>query len=216
MFESHAGPTAAPDAQRHLTESQLAGYLDRDLLPEERRRVEAHLDACASCRGELADIARMADSYQSSQSSTGVPESVRPAPRRWWPVALGGAVAAGLTGLLLFGKSSTEPALLTQPIRAPATGEGRARIEVVAPTEDASPVPPSGTFIWHKAGADVYRFILLSQSGEPLWNRETPDTSLTLPPFVLLQPGHDYFWRVDAVGDGVMSSTGARSLRVPP
>ena len=213
MFESHAGPTAEPDAQSHLTESQLAGYLDRDLPPEERRRVEAHLDVCASCRGELADIARMADAYQ---CSTPVPESVRPAPRRWWPVALGGALAAGLAGLLLFGRSGTEPSLQTQPIRAPATGEGRARIEVVAPTDDATGAPPSRTFTWHKAGADVYRFILLSKSGEPLWNRETSDTSLTLPSSVSLQQGHDYFWRVDAVGDGVMASTGARSLRVPP
>ena len=213
MFESHGGPTAEPDAQSHLTESQLAGYLDRDLRPDDRQRVELHLDVCPACRSELAEIARIAAGYQSTKPAF---KTSQRSPSRWWPIALSGALAAGLAGALLLGRSTTEPSLGTQPIRAPVTGEGRARIEVIAPAADAPGVAPVSTFIWHKSSAGLYRFILLSESGEPLWTLETPDTSLTLPASVLLQPGHDYFWRVDAVGDGVMASTGARSLRVPP
>ena len=213
VLESHGGPTAEPDAQSHLTESQLAGYLDCDLRPEERLHVEFHLDACAACRGELAEIARIA---ASSPPLELVSKTSPRSPRRWWPIALSGALAAGLAGVLLFGRSTTEPSLRTEPVRAPVTGEGRARIEVIAPAEDASDVAAFRTFTWHRSGAGLYRFILLSESGEPLWTRETPDTSLVLPASVSLQRGHDYFWRVDAVGDGVMASTGARSLRVPP
>lgn len=40
----------------HLTDSQLNEYLDAALEPAARRRVELHLQGCASCRARLHDL----------------------------------------------------------------------------------------------------------------------------------------------------------------
>jgi anti-sigma factor RsiW len=41
----------------HLSEEFLDRYLDDDLAPEERARVDGHLAGCATCRAELAALA---------------------------------------------------------------------------------------------------------------------------------------------------------------
>lgn len=213
VLESEAGSTAESDAPtRHLTESQLAGYLEHALSASERGLVEAHLDECAACREEVVAVAGLAASYQSNAEASPASKRSR---RRWWPLALGGALAASAAGLLLLRQPAKEPSPVIQSIRAPATDEGRARIEVVAPSTAAADPSSSRTFVWRRSGADSYRFFLLSESADPLWTHETSDTALILPASVSLLPGHDYFWRVDAVGDGLMASTGARLLRIP-
>ncbi len=42
----------------HFSLEWLSGYLDGQVTPEERRQVEAHLDACPACRTTLADLQR--------------------------------------------------------------------------------------------------------------------------------------------------------------
>jgi hypothetical protein len=43
----------------HDVEPQLSDLIDGALLPDEQRRVEAHLDACAHCRGIRRDLERV-------------------------------------------------------------------------------------------------------------------------------------------------------------
>ena len=54
---------------------ELAGYIERRLAPEDRKRVEAHLAACLSCQAEVALVVRSAP-----------PVDVRPSPAStaWW------------------------------------------------------------------------------------------------------------------------------------
>lgn len=44
-----------PPAEGHLDDA-LSAYLDDELAPAARREVQVHLDACAACRVELAEI----------------------------------------------------------------------------------------------------------------------------------------------------------------
>jgi len=61
------------------------------------------------------------------------------------------------------------------------------------------------------AGEPTYRLTLTDASGQPVWTTTTTDTSITLPPNVILQQRKRYFWYVDALrADGRAASTGVR------
>jgi anti-sigma factor RsiW len=203
-----------PDQDRveHLTENDLAAYLDHQSTREGRLRVEAHLDACAQCRGEVIALRRIVDDLAGRKA---VVRPARHAVRRWWiPVA----AAAGLAALLLVPRLGTRAPAPSATERAPEVGggEGEPRITVVAPAENATVHLGSVAFTWRSAAADVYRVSLLSQSGAPVWSAETSDTSVSLPATVPLQRGEPYFWRVDAIANGMSATTGVHRLQIAP
>ena len=194
----------------HLSPNDLAGLIDQTLDPAAQARIEAHLDTCAVCREELAEVTRLAHSLQSQ------PVSSRPRRRLWGGLALGGVLAASLALIVLRSPRPSDSAVPARPVRTPATGEGLARIEVLSPPESLTAGAGPPAFTWHSVGADVYRFVLLSDNGELLWTGETADTSLTLPRATALLPGERYWWRVDATTEGIVASSGARRLQVSP
>jgi hypothetical protein len=200
----------------HLSEADLAGFLDRDLAAAERRRVVAHLDECAACRRDLVEMRQMVDSY------SGPPDAAAPAeapvrPRRAWRVGLATTLAAaGVAGLLFVRRpAAVEPPDADRAREVPATGPagGSARIAVLSPPESATIPPHDAAFTWRSTGADLYRFALLTQSGEPVWTHETSDTTLSMPATVPVRAGESYFWRVDAIADGISATTGVRTFR---
>ena len=201
----------ATDESGHLSDSALSALLDGDLDPADRRRVEAHLDACADCRRELIESRRAVDSYK--------PRANRMPPRSRTRVAIGVALAAGLAAvILLLPRSGSELVPPPGTVRAPTAaggGEGRIQITVISPVGDAADPAAKVVFTWRSTGADVYRLTLLTQSGQRLWLLETADTSAVAPPTKRLKPGA-YFWRVDAIAAGIAATTGARRLRVSP
>ena len=211
----------------HLSASEIAGYLDGDLPAGDRRTAEAHLDACTSCRAELAAVGRLAhewDAAPAAAARAAAADPQRPRPHRRWPrAATLGVLAAGLAGVLVArrapdpaGQPSSEGVAAvergtSQPTPAPApSGE----IEVVAPTDTIAAA--SARFTWRPARADVYRLTLSADDGAPLWTGETTDTTLALPADVPLRAGARYFWHVDGIADGIAVSTGARLLHVRP
>jgi hypothetical protein len=207
--ESGTRPAGDHDRSGHISASELAGFLDGDLVSAERARVEAHLEGCADCRAEQVEMRRITNGFGkhgSSRGSAGL--------RRWWIPAI---AAAGLATLILVSRSTT-PAH-REPVRSGAPvgdGEGRARIEVVAPAENATIARDRMTFTWRRAVADAYHISLLNESGEPVWSNETSDTSVALPSSVSLRSGQAYFWRVEAIANGITASTGVHRLRVAP
>jgi len=62
----------------HLPLEWLSGYLDGRVSAEERRQVEAHLDACAICRATLADLRRTVTLVQDLEP-VGAPAAFRTA-----------------------------------------------------------------------------------------------------------------------------------------
>jgi anti-sigma factor RsiW len=187
----------------HVTESDLAGYLDHDLAPADRLRVEAHLDACAQCRLELIEVQRLAASYQAATRRTA---------RRWIPVAALTALAASVAALLLIPRIRETTTQRVEPVRS-AGREGQLQIEVASPASDVAVAAATVVFTWRAARADVYRLTLLTESGEPVWSLETADTTALVPSGTRLKPGA-YFWRVDAIADGITATSGARRLLV--
>jgi anti-sigma factor RsiW len=183
--------------QTHLTAAQIAGYLHGDLTREERNEVERHLDKCGDCRLELADVEMLAH----PQSGTG------PSRRRFlW--LIGGALAATLAGIAIlrptFGPEL--PGSVERPSLTP--GEALPRLRVVSPVEGGTIDPAVRRFVWHPLPAGTYHVALLAEDGAPLWTIDTGDTAVTVPASIPLQAGRTYFWRVDAVRDGVAATSG--------
>ncbi len=202
------GPSGrAPESTgfEHLTDADVAGYLDRDLTPEERRRIETHIDRCAACREELIALSRITQPRASAE-----PPRVRR--RRWWiPAAAAAAVAALIVPNLTI--NSPEPGALP-PTRRLSDGDGRARLTITSPSDG---IVPSGrlVFAWRSGKADVYRIFLLAESGDPVWITDTGDTTIALPDSVALQPGRAYFWRVEGIGTGIAATTGVHRIQIP-
>lgn len=211
MADIGMNPAGESEHTGHLSESELAGFLDGALPPAERRRVEEHLDGCAECRGELVEMRRITNGYAKHASGSA---SRRMLPRWAVPAAL----AAGLAVLVLLPRFLASPSGY-EPVRAgePAgDGEGRDRIGVVSPAENATVAADAVTFTWHRAAADVYRISLLTESGEPMWSAETADTTIAFTGHASLRRGQPYFWRVDAITNGITATTGVHRLLVAP
>lgn len=195
----------------HLNDSEIAGFLDRDLSADERSSVESHLESCASCRSAILEVSRMADSYQTaSDSSQPFPGS--PRRRRGVQLRFVVAAAAGLA-IVWLGNVRNNPQ--TTPTRSVNTiaADSRPVVEIVNPPENAFANRSGLTFVWRSAATSVYRFTLLDETGQTVMDREVSDTVLVLPQDTRLAPGHLYFWRVDAIADGIAASSGARKLR---
>ena len=207
---------------RHLTASELAGYVDHALKEDARRRAEEHLEQCPECRDEATAIMNAADSYETGRQDLEThPRAVR---RSSWSrtalrrVMVGvGAVAAGLVGVLVV-RQPNGPNERTAGVRAPQTlsSERETAIAGAVPADGATIPSRGAVFRWRRAAADAYRFTLLKENGQPLWSREITDTTVTLPATVSLDPGRTYFWRVDAMADGITATSGAQRLQVAP
>jgi hypothetical protein len=119
--------------------------------------------------------------------------------------------------MLVLPRLSTTPAPSDDRVRAaPFGGEGLRQIDVVSPADDVT--IPGGPVVltWHAVQADIYRVSLLDESGKPLWTRETPDSSVTLPGNAGIRPGQAYFWRVEAIASGISATTRVHRLRIAP
>lgn len=199
-----AGRPSDEDPLTHLSETELAAFLDRGLTARERRRVTAHIDICDVCRTELVDVGRAMD-HRGARA--------RRLSSQWWiPVV----AAAGIVAILVVPRLTTRPSATDIQTRASqvADAEGQRRIDVIAPADDITVSAARVVFTWHSVAADVYRISLLTESGEQIWAKETTDTSATLPATVTLTSGGAYFWRVDAVASGIVATTRVHRLHV--
>jgi hypothetical protein len=192
----------------HLTEFEIAAFAEGRLDTAERRHVTAHLDECTRCRRELAEVLQLAETLPAEPT----PLPAR-RPRRVSPWIAAG-LAAGLVGILVYRGRPADP--LVDTIRTPAAGTADAapRIAAITPPEGGL-VPATGArFLWAAAPAESYAFVLLEEDGTPKWSIETTDTSVTLPLETVLEPGRIYFWRVNALTDGISATTGATRIQV--
>jgi anti-sigma factor RsiW len=191
--------------QIHLTASQLSGYLDGDLTGVERAEVERHLDHCEECRIELAEV----DMLAHPQAGNGTSRR-----RLVWLIA--GALAASLAGITLVrsGSDPGPPDAIERPSLTP--GEALPRLRVVFPAEGDTIGLADRRLAWRPLPAGTYHVALLAEDGEPLWTLDTGDTSVTIPASIRLQSGRTYFWRVDAVHDGVSATSGVIPFSIGP
>lgn len=197
----------------HLTENELTGYLDQALSADERRRVEAHLDACDLCRREAVEVARLLDQPWDRQ----VPPAEARRERVGWrlPAGIAGlAAAAAIVALLLVGPGGdrTVPA----PALERSTIEGVERLATYSPPDGGVVRRPDLRFAWADRGTASYRITITAEDGGLVWSGSLQDTTVVLPSSVTLEAGRRFFWYVDAISAGVVARTGAHSFRIAP
>jgi len=192
----------------HLDETTIAGFLDGDLADDARERAAAHLEECRECRAELRELSVLAESAP-------VTAARRERPRHIGRFAIiGGVLAASLAGVAVL-RQMPSGSRLEGATRVRAVPEGAGRIDVVAPAHRDVPMA-NVLFVWRSSNVDVYRFTLMNESAQVLFTSATTDTSMAWPHDVPSALGASYFWSVDGIADGVVSSTGAQRLRLVP
>jgi hypothetical protein len=191
----------------HLDEATLAGFLDGELADDERERAAAHLEECRECRAELRELGVLAESAPVT--------ATRERPHRIGRFAItAGALAASLAGVAVL-RQMPSTSRLESATRVRAVPEGAGRIDVVAPAHRDVPMA-NVVFVWRSSNVDVYRFTLMNESAQVLFTSATTDTSMAWPHDVAPALGASYFWSVDGIAGGVVSSTGAQRLRLVP
>ena len=198
----------------HLSDSEISGFLDRDLSAEERSSVETHLESCRSCRAAILEVSRLAESYQiaSADSEAVIPAASRRRTRR---LQAGVAIAAAAALAIVWlgsGRGGTQTASMRGATTIAA--DRRPGIDVISPAEDVLASRNGLRFVWKSAGTGLYQFALLDETGKTVVELEVSDTVLVLPSEIRVEPGHLYFWRVDAMADGIAASSEARKLRL--
>jgi anti-sigma factor RsiW len=217
----------------HLTEHEIAGFLDQDLAPGELRRVREHLDVCDECRGEVIEVAALLGTEPALEdapvalpltapieSTTPVADigeyrqSRHPSRNRWRvPVGAAALLAAAVAVLIL-----------VQPDGGPV-GQGQlqrfgddARVELQAhePADGSVVARESLQFTWSSHGAASYRISIAGEDGSLVWSRTVADTTAAPPASVELPAGETLFWYVDAITGGTAARTGLRTLTVQP
>jgi predicted anti-sigma-YlaC factor YlaD len=185
------------EANGHMTDMLIAGYLDRRMSDVDCERFESHLSECPECRQALIEAESLL-------------KRVRPAWRGNTIVALiAAAFVLVAIDLKVQHKNDVSAPITTRAVTATDRG-----LTAYGPSGE---VRRSGLrFVWTPlAGAISYRILLVDASSRPVWSAAATDTSIALPAKVLLSPGENYLWAVDALAaDGTTHSTGLREFRV--
>ena len=171
----HAG-----DSDLHLTPEQTAAYLDRVLAPGAQVRVEAHLETCSECRGEVVALRPLVSSRNTRR------KLVRAG------LVLGTAAAASVALLVYPGLVMNTAVSSHRDLAGPLASGLEARAPTGAVT---GPV----TLMWAPLNqATRYRGQVFDAEGSILYRAETEDSVLPLPDSLSLTAGRPYFWKVEA------------------
>ena len=136
--------------QRH-THAQLSAYVDEALAPADRAAVDAHLDACATCRthlGELRATASLIASLPDLAPTRRLVPRVAPAPAWLAPlrtlttlasgisvfVFLATALLANVGGIASSGAAAPAPAALQASAAPTSASRGAVQAPAAAPT----------------------------------------------------------------------------------
>jgi hypothetical protein len=191
--------SSMPRSGAHMTELEIASYLDRRLSLADRDRAEAHMAECAICRDEIVRTRMLTQRIER--------------PKQF--LVSGGVIAAAAAILIV-----AFPTLRQRHVFQ--TGEKQRA--VASPTSLIAYGPIGETsaksvrFAWSAStGAASYRLTLSGENGIPLWTESAVDTSLTLPATIRLHPQSRYYWIVDALlANGTTRSTGLREFQTMP
>jgi hypothetical protein len=186
----------------HLSDSDIASYLDGAMSADERARAETHLSMCDECRLETVTASEAIASAPSTK-----PRSTTA--WRW----VGVTAAAGL--LVVAASTLSRNAADTEIVRAenPGLPGNRATVIVVSPTDGGS-LARDQSLVWRSFGPDAtYRLTIADESAQPLYSATVQDTSAAIPSSVPAERGKKFFWYVDAIGgDGLTASSGLKSF----
>jgi hypothetical protein len=203
-----------PADERHLTDSEIAGFLDEDLSPDERRRVAEHLDVCAQCRDEIVQVARLVSADQANRAAPGSGRKGRK--KSLVPAGLAGLLAAAAVATVFLVRPGGVPLEELTPELERSITEGVGQLVPHLPRDEAVLGRVDLRFVWADHGTESYRLTVTAEDGALLWSHSLADTVVVPPATVELPSGTRLFWYVDAVSAGVVARTGVRSFRIEP
>jgi hypothetical protein len=164
---------------------------DGTLDAARRSSALAHVAACARCRGIVASVARALADPELGAEIQAVERGPASRVRRWAPLAAGIVAAAAIILAILPAKLTDSRSTHRAP---PITAAPAPR--TMAPV---GRVANAGTLQWTSVeGADRYRVTLFDIDGSVRFASEVTDTTVAIPPSVILVAGRAYAWRVEA------------------
>jgi len=219
---------------------RLGRYADGLLAPDERRREEAHIVACANCQAELT----LLHAFESATIREDEAEAVQwgadqlqrrtseifdgrripgtlvrrwPSFRRLSPVLAVAIVLLAIGG----GYYLTNPAAPALPVEIGSSPESTRALSIAltAPIGDQTTVP--GRLQWQPvSGATRYRVRLSEVDRQEVWSSDTADTEVDLPTAVRARivPGKTLVWQVTAIGasNAPIAESRAERFRLAP
>mgnify|MGYP000170982352 CR=1 FL=1 len=194
----------------HLTEAEIILYIENKLGVDERTRIETHIGGCAACASQFAAIAQIPSILSKDvplhvdrKTRQRVMQLVQSERRKFLRLfdflnpparfALAGLAAAAILAtsyIYFFTKHHPVPSQFR-------SGEETATIENISPQDHAVVRETPVRFVWRSSSPVGYRFQLFSENGVPLWSAFVADTTLILPPTVVLQLRKTYLWSVE-------------------
>jgi hypothetical protein len=172
------------DESDHLDFETLHALVDQSIQPIDREIAESHLEGCATCREELADLTTFA-------------REERPARNRWW-LAAAAVLALVVTGAILTTRRDASPP--AAPVRVATlaipplavelhayTRELRGRARDVDALEPLSPigrivVEDRPLFEWTAAGRSRYVVEIFDEQYRPVATSPRLTTTRWVPP----------------------------------
>ena len=191
--------------ETHVSDEELAAYIDDSLNAEERAGFEAHLAECEPCRVTLVAARRAL--------ATGVerPQATGRTLRRLTSVASLAAAAVLLFFIVPRARRgpSTDSDARTRGGSA-LVGDNTPRIAAQSPAPDAVVRLDTVEFRWIAlSGGASYQLTISDVAGGIVWTTQTTAAAVVLPGNVAarLTPGSTYYWRVDALLPDLRSTT---------
>jgi hypothetical protein len=188
----------------HMTELEVAAYVDGRLSGDALEAAQAHMAQCRECRGEVVAASRLVAELPLAKPAL--------RSRRFGAVA---ALAAAVLIIVAIPRSSAPPDIAATRERGGVPTDAAA-VALIAPAEDGTFDPASAPFVWHALAAVTYRVTLTDSSANTMWTREVTDTVLPLPANSRLSRGARYHWYVEAIrSNGSTARSEIRSFLTP-
>jgi hypothetical protein len=193
-----------PSESIHVSDEQLAAFLDNRVSADEHTTTLAHLAVCADCRSELIALRRVL-APRRTRSRSGV-------------FAVTAVVAAAALAFVAVSRGPQRDLTRVPAVRGDerATQPDRLTSLTVITPADRSTVDSVTVFRWKAVEHEAtYRVTLQDEIGTVAWTVAVSDTLVPLPSSVKLTRGRQYFWTVDAqLVDGSTASSGVHRFTI--
>ena len=190
-----ATPTCADD-------HEIAAYVDGALGEAERSRLEQHFADCGRCLDLIGILSRAREGTTASEALVAQARQTSPPIRKKWPSLLPGLAAAAalvLAFAVLLDPAQEQAAINSDEPRSTRSTPGAPALEVLAPTPGA--VIDAGRLVvrWTPvAGSSYYVVRIVTDTGQLVSEHRVTGTEWSPASDVKLEPGREYFVRVDA------------------
>lgn len=212
-----------------LEPRRIAAYHDAQLGQIDRASVERHLARCDRCLGQLAALSRASEVPEeefpvpdtlTARAQALVASPAASARKAHWRMAVPLAAAAMLLlAINLVGEFPPTSRVGPEDIDSRQTrNNDRSLLQprLLAPAEGSAVMPSAQVFHWTEVpGTLFYDVRLVSLDGDLLLRERVAGTRWVIPDNLSLEPGEEYFVRVDAyLNDAKYLSSEHRVFRV--